>query len=122
MKLPVLWQNGGTGERAGVTESRVIIPGEEEMAGISLTGQICGNCRHFARREGQKRMDDQRFLERLVREDKWKVEHLGAPPTELGLCGLSVGGDTTRRGAMLTSWNAKGCGEWAQAWKEPEAR
>jgi hypothetical protein len=49
--------------------------------------RVCGTCRHFQLQEGRKEIAKQRFLERIVLEDKWKMQHLGAPPDHLGICG-----------------------------------
>lgn len=49
--------------------------------------RVCGTCRHFRLEEGRKEIAKQRFLERVVLEEKWKLQHLGAPPDHLGICG-----------------------------------
>lgn len=52
-------------------------------AGIHTT---CASCAKFRHRAGQEQMRRERFLERLVRENEWKLHHLGAPPESFGLC------------------------------------
>ena len=64
---------------------------------------LCGACAYFERTHGQQQMEAQRFLERLVREQDWKVEHLCSPVNHLGICGAAdagTGGDQMITGAM----------------------
>lgn len=49
--------------------------------------RVCGECRHFQLTEGRKEIVKQKFLQRLVLEDSWKMAHLGAPADHLGVCG-----------------------------------
>lgn len=71
---------------------------------IYSDGQVktCGNCKHFDLEAGRKKMIEERFLERLVAEQEWKLRHLGAKVDELGLCGES-------NGTMVVSFMAIGC-------------
>lgn len=46
----------------------------------------CASCAKFRLRAGQEQMQRERFLERLVRENEWRIRHLGAPPETFGLC------------------------------------
>jgi hypothetical protein len=49
--------------------------------------RVCGECRHFQLREGRREIVKQKFLQRLVLEESWKMAHLGAPADHLGVCG-----------------------------------
>ena len=53
--------------------------------------RTCGTCKHFKLKEGQKKMMDERFAERLVLEEEWKLRHLGAPLDHFGVCDASQG-------------------------------
>lgn len=48
---------------------------------------VCGECRHFRLAEGRKEIVKQKFLQRLVLEEHWKISHLGAPADHVGICG-----------------------------------
>jgi hypothetical protein len=67
-------------------------------------GKVCGNCKYFSLHEGQKQIETQRFIAQLVKEHKWKVKYLGAPPETLGDCGAhrsgSAGDDITLTGPL----------------------
>lgn len=49
--------------------------------------RVCGTCRHFQLERGRREIAKQRFLERLVLEEDWKLSHLGAPADHMGICG-----------------------------------
>lgn len=53
--------------------------------------RTCGTCKHFRLKEGQKKMMGERFAEKLVLEDEWKLRHLGAPLDHFGVCDASGG-------------------------------
>ena len=76
-----------------------------------LTGRVCGECKYFSLREGQRLMEAQSFVETLVKEHKWKVRHLGAPPEVLGDCGAHRSGSAGDE-TMLTGPLHVGCDQW----------
>ncbi len=49
--------------------------------------RTCGTCRHFELRRGRQEIVRQKFLQRLVLEENWKLQHLGVPADHLGICG-----------------------------------
>lgn len=49
--------------------------------------RTCGHCRHFQLEQGRKEMVKQKFLQRVVLDEQWKLDHLGAPTDHLGICG-----------------------------------
>jgi len=53
--------------------------------------RVCGTCRHFKLKEGQQKMMAERFTERIVLEESWKLKHLGAPLDHFGVCDASQG-------------------------------
>lgn len=110
--LPVAWKTGNN--EVARSESTVITPGQEEMALVQLEGKTCGTCKYFSRAEGQRLMEAQRFVERLVREEKWKVHHLCSPLNHLGICGAHVSGSRGEDG-YLTGMLHKGCDQWRPA-------
>lgn len=75
------------------------------------TGNVCGTCKHFSAREGQRLIEGTKFLETLVREHKWQVRHLGAPPADLGDCGQARSGHAGED-TMLTSKMAVACDQY----------
>lgn len=64
----------------------------DELRMALETKNLCGECKHFELAEGQRLMEAQRFVERLVREQEWKLHHLCSPANQLGLCGQSTSG------------------------------
>lgn len=95
------------------SESKLIMPGDDVRRAVA-SGRVCGTCRYFSHREGQKLIEAQRFLGTLVKEHQWKAQHLGAPPETLGDCGMarsgSKGDDT-----MLTGPLHVACDQWKKA-------
>lgn len=106
--VPVTYDNGETSLES---ESQVIMPEDSnaEYQRSLLTGKMCGNCASFHLAEGQRRMDAQQFIERLVREDMWQTRHLGAPPESLGICGQHESGAGGNTGSMITSPMTPSC-------------
>lgn len=88
------------------TETAVVQPSERDLARYGAPTTVCGNCRHFDIGDiAREKIRRERFYERLVREEGWKVKHLCSHPADLGLCGLS-NGDT------LTGRLHKGCDQY----------
>ena len=104
--IPVTFKSGNNtiqGKRA-----LVVAPNAGEIGAYgNVRAQTCATCVKFHHREGQAAMDKQRFLERIVLEETWKVKHIGAPPTSFGLCG-ETNGDT------ITSIFTPACEHWRQ--------
>jgi len=110
--LPMLYKTADG--RAGVGNSAVMTPGSRAEAEL-LAGahNVCGTCAKFELVEGQKLMQAQRFVERLVREEHWQAKHLAHPLNELGICGehsSGAGGDE-----MITGRMTKACDAWKDA-------
>lgn len=82
-----------------------------DAARMAAGGRVCGECKHFSLREGQRLLKVQNFLSMLVKEHKWQVHHLGAPPEILGDCGAARSGE---RGSssMLTGPLHMACDQW----------
>ena len=70
------------------TSSLVLQPSKQDLEQYANAERhlTCGTCVKFRLRAGQEQMRRERFLERLVLEEGWKVKHLGAPPSTMGLC------------------------------------
>lgn len=73
----------------------------------------CQDCRYFRLQAGQKAIKKERFLEKLVQDAGWQVQHLGAPHTTLGLCKQ---GD----GSMLTSSQNVSCENYKPGYNDAE--
>ncbi len=101
--LPIMNSDG-----ARISSAQVRAPNRRELQ-IYADGTVktCGSCKHFDVETGRKKMIEQRFPERLVREQDWKLRHLGAKLDELGLCGMSGG-------TMVTSFMAKSCDQYKE--------
>ena len=78
-----------------------------------LSGRVCGNCKYFSAREGQRLMEGQRFVERLVKENLWKVHHLGSPTADLGDCGAHRSGSSSDE-TMLTGKMHAACDQYRE--------
>jgi hypothetical protein len=101
--LPVSW-NGEESSR----DAQVSAPSTLDLQAYrDGTAKVCGNCRHFDLESGRQKMIQERFPERLVREQEWKLRHLGAKLDELGLCGDSGG-------TMVTGFMAKACDHYTE--------
>ena len=111
--LPVSWSSAGAPPIAH-SESPIIVPGAEEMDAIQLEGKTCGGCKYFSRAEGQRLMEAQRFVECLVREQKWQVHHLCSPLNHLGICGAAVSGSRGEE-HHITGMLHKGCDQFRPA-------
>lgn len=102
--LPVTWVDGVTGEQVGpTTHAPVITPADEAELEVALAQKVCGTCKYFAHAHGQELMRAQKFVERLVREERWKVHHLASPLNQLGTCGAhdsGAGGESMITGAL----------------------
>lgn len=101
--VPVTWK-AGQHEAHGV--SQVVAPTAAQVEAYR-DGQAvtCAQCWYFDLKNGQVEMRRQHFAERLVREQEWKLHHLGAPLNHVGLCGASGG-------QMATTTVTKACDQF----------
>lgn len=97
--LPVSWHQGSNPNPVTVSEAQVNAFKQQ------ADGFTCGNCKFFDLKTGQKEMVKQRFADRLVRDEKWKLHHLGTPLAWTGLCGAS-------NGELATSVVSKACDQF----------
>jgi len=96
--LPTTWRNSDgavslPGPRASVIEAPTAR--EVQSYGIDTPRNVCGECKYFDLEKGRVEIAKQRFLERVTRDEKWKLKHLGGPVDALGLCGASGGEKAT---------------------------
>lgn len=64
-------------------------------------GVLVHNCSKFNQSEAAiAEIRSQKFYQRLVREDGWKLKHLGSDPSTHGLCDETSGDDTKLTGAF----------------------
>lgn len=83
-------------------------PAAKEIALYGTEIKVCGSCKYFRNDEvATEEIRRQRFYERLVREDSWKVKHLGSDPRTHGLCGAT-------NGETLTGALHKGCDQFRE--------
>lgn len=103
MSLPVEWVDGATGRGFQGRRAQIHQPSPSEIENFAVPPRnICGTCLHFDLKNGRREIVKQRFAERLVREDQWKLEHLGVPFDKVGLCGQS-------NGELATTMVSPGC-------------
>lgn len=98
--LPVTWSNGQ--QRVAGKSALVVAPTaqEQERFASPRQGKCCTDCVFFDLQAGQRAMEKQRFLERLVIENQWKTKYLGAPPKTMGFCKQT---DATLTSAFATA-------------------
>jgi len=88
--VPVNWLNNG--KKASSSLAGVVGPSGEEMHSYANPPKrVCGTCKKFNIESGRKAIMQQRFGERLVREQDWGLRHLGVPMDHLGMCDESGG-------------------------------
>lgn len=102
-ELEVHYKLGGGGSLRST--SPVIRPDADDMRTFGRAdARTCGQCKHFALVEGQRRIKAQRLVERVVREQGWKQHHLlVSPQNQMGICGAyesGAGSDSTVTGAI----------------------
>lgn len=116
-EMPVDWHRGSRvgSEAEAHGASRIVTPDAEDLAVLHRDGRTCGNCKYFELVHGQELMKATRFVERLVREEKWQVRHLCSPLNELGACGAHDSGAGGNSGSMVTGTMHKGCDQWRPA-------
>lgn len=114
LHLPVTYRSeDGTETKA---KSAPVISGSlpEEMKLALETKNVCGECKYFSLAQGQKLMQAQRFVERLVQEDHWQVKHLASPLNDLGVCGAHTSGGKGEE-EMITGKMHKSCDQFRPA-------
>lgn len=108
--LPVNWTDGATGEQFAKSSSPVVAPGQDDIEMLAAQ-KVCGTCKYFEHARGQELMRAQQFVERLVREEKWKLHHLASPLNHLGVCGAHRSGAKGEQ-EMITGALHKACDQW----------
>lgn len=89
--LPVNWSNNGAAPVSQTTAAIVGPDGNALGAFGASPNRVCGECKKFNLERGRKEMMAQRFAERLVRDDRWQLHHLGVPMDHIGMCEESGG-------------------------------
>lgn len=73
--LPVTWSSGGRKMRG---RPLMVLPDEHDVEVFGRTRvNTCGQCKNYDLEGGRREIIKQRFAERLVREEQWKLHHLG---------------------------------------------
>jgi hypothetical protein len=85
-----------------VQRNQLVQPADErEVAHFNAIEKVCGTCSKFNQSEAAlAEIRNQKFYQRLVREEGWKLKHLGSPPETHGLCDETSGDDTKLTGAF----------------------
>jgi hypothetical protein len=65
--------------------TRVLVPEDDPRYERALAGRKCGVCRHFNLAEGQKSIREQRFIERMMQDERWRSEWFNKWE-EYGMC------------------------------------
>ncbi len=87
---------------------KITTPEAEELKLYGTDVKVCGQCKYFRNDEAaQEEIRNQRFYERLAREEGWKVRYLGSDPRTHGLCGAASG-------EVLTGALHKGCDQFRE--------
>lgn len=103
--LPVIWKDGATGKKMK-GRPLTVVPTEEEVARLSSPrAATCGTCKYYDLEGGRKEIIEQRFLERLVQEEQWKVHHLGD---------ISSAGVCRERPSMVVTYVSSACESYRQ--------
>lgn len=106
--VPTVWRTADG--RAVRSESPIVPPDETDARMMEQAYNVCGSCKYFELLEGQRLMKAQKFVERLVREDKWKTEHLVSPLNQLGLCSAHDSG--AQQDHTITGQMHKACDQY----------
>lgn len=95
--LPTTWKNSDGSVILDGPRSNIVVPTPREVQsyGEDIPRNVCGHCRYFDLEKGRNEIVRQKFLERVVHDEKWKMKHLGGPVDALGLCGASGGEKAT---------------------------
>ncbi len=82
-----------------------------QLARFGTDRAVCGNCKHFAKSEGQDRIRKQKVIDTFVKEHGWKLHYLGSDPNQLGICGEYESGanGTGGKGSLITGPLHVGC-------------
>lgn len=107
--LPVTWSVGTTGEQVAKSRAQIYAPTKADVEAVESRRNVCGECAYFDLEEGQRRIRETRFLERLERENGWRIEYLGSPPQQLGLCRAWSGSERAGEGETVTGVFHKAC-------------
>lgn len=90
--LPTTWKDRDSGVSVRGNNMPIVRPDRQQVEAFSAPNQtVCGQCRSFNIEKGREEIIKQRFAERLVKEQEWKMHHMGAPPDSIGLCDQSGG-------------------------------
>ena len=105
--IPTTWQDSSGKTHLKGPATRVVTPTQSELEEFTRARpfDICGYCKYFDLENGRKEIARQRFAERLVHDERWKLHHLGAPVDAIGLCGAS-------NGELATSYLSRGCDQY----------
>lgn len=106
MGLPTTWRDDKGKHHLRGPDTPIVAPSSHEIDNYSGTVKdICGTCKYFELKNGQKKMVEEKFLERLVHDERWQLHHMGAPVEYVGICGASGG-------ELATTFVSKSCDQY----------
>jgi hypothetical protein len=100
--IPTFLESGG--QRLRGRSLQRVTPGEVAVFS-SPRAVTCGSCKFFDLENGRKEIVRQKFGEKVVKDYEWKLQHLGADPDAIGLCGASGG-------EIATTFVSKACDQY----------
>jgi hypothetical protein len=69
------------------TTNLVRRPTQKQLALYAhVRARLCGQCKFFSKDHGQKILFKEKKLAEIVHDFKWKADHLGSDPREMGAC------------------------------------
>lgn len=106
MGLPTTWRDKEGKHHLRGPDTPIVAPNGAELEHYAGTVRdICGTCKFFELKDGQKKMVEEKFLERLVHDERWNLNHMGAPIEYVGICGASGG-------ELATTFVSKACDQY----------
>lgn len=106
--VPTTWANADGSAVVRGEPTQVITPSAQQIEAFKESPRaVCGHCKYFDLENGRKEIVRQRFAERLVHDQEWKLKHLGGPPDSIGLCGASGG-------ELATTFVSKACDQYRE--------
>jgi hypothetical protein len=105
--LPVTWQDPDGNTLRGRNAQIASLDGQAIGTFARAPTATCAECKYFNLKQGREALVKQRFAERLVLEEEWKLRHLGGEIDHMGVC---AAGD----GNMATFTMSPACGQFSK--------
>lgn len=91
--LPTHWQDAAGKTHLQANNTVVKAANQREVQQFGFAPRVvCGTCKYFdVSTSARVELARQQFAERLVNDERWKLQYLGVPLDHVGLCGASNG-------------------------------